>query len=112
MLPREKRITNTRDYQRVYQKGSFFSARLANINLIPNRSTMTRLGIVVTKKVAAKATERNLIKRRFREAARTLYDLLPAGYDIVVTIKGGSQKADFAEIEKELKEAFTKVGNK
>jgi ribonuclease P protein component len=110
MLPREKRITNTRDYQRVYQKGSFFSARLANINILPNRSDMARLGIVVTKKVAAKATERNLIKRRFREVSRTLYDQLPAGYDIVVTIKGGAEKAEFTEIEKELKEVFAKVG--
>jgi ribonuclease P protein component len=109
MLPREKRITSTRDYQRVYQKGSFFSARLANVNVLPNRSDMARLGIVVTKKVAAKATARNLIKRRFREAARSLYDLLPSGYDIVVTIKGGADSAEFAEIEKELKEVFAKL---
>lgn len=110
MLPREKRITSTRDYKRVYQKGSFFSARLANINLLPNRSTLSRLGIVVTKKVAPKATDRNLVKRRFREVSRSLYDLLPAGYDIVVTIKPGASRVPFTEMERELKEVFAKVG--
>lgn len=109
MLPREKRLTNTRDYKRVYQKGSFFSAKLCNINFIVNKTSKSRLGIVVNKKVSLKATVRNKIKRRFREVSRTFYDILPSGYDVVVTLKPGADKADFKEIENEIKLVFEKV---
>jgi ribonuclease P protein component len=109
MLPREKRLTNTRDYKRVYQKGSFFSAQLCNINYIANKTSTSRLGVVVNKKVSLKSTVRNKIKRRFREVSREFYDLLPPGFDVVVTLKPGAEKAEFKEIEKEIKAVFEKV---
>lgn len=111
MLPREKRIRDTRDFKRIYQKGSFFGSGLFSVNVLRGRSENTRLGIVVSKKVEPKATKRNLLKRRFRSAAVKLYDELPAGYDVVVNIKPKAGKADFAEIEKELSAAFGKVGD-
>lgn len=112
MLPREKRLTDTRDFKRVYQKGSFFKARLANANFLPNRMSVARLGIVVGKKISLKATVRNKVKRRFREVSKKLYDLLPAGYDVILTVKSGAEKAEFAEIEKELKEVLSGVAKK
>jgi ribonuclease P protein component len=41
------------------------------------------VGIVVGKRTG-KATVRNRVKRRIREAARTLYPSLPLGHDIIV----------------------------
>lgn len=106
MLPKEKRLANTNDYKRVYQKGSFFSSRLLVINYLANKTSASRLGIVVTKKVAPKAVDRNKVKRKFREASRSLYDVLPAGYDVVVNIKKSATSAPFTEIKKEISEAF------
>lgn len=112
MLPKDKRLRDTRDFKRVYQKGSFFSVSTFSINFLPNRSQITRLGVVISKKTEAKATKRNLLKRRFREAAQKLYGTLPSGYDVVITIKEKAKSADFAQIEKELSFAAGKMKEK
>lgn len=112
MLPREKRVRNERDFKRIYQKGSFFSVGSFSVNYLPNRMSLSRLGIVVSKKTEPKATDRNRAKRRFREAARRLYDVLPAGYDVIVTVKKSGRGKNFTEIEKEISEAFKKIGPK
>lgn len=83
---------------------------LFSVNALPNRTTNTRLGIVISKKVAAKAVERNLLKRRFRDAGARLYEKLPSGYDVVVNIKPKAKEVDFSEIERELGATFGKVG--
>jgi ribonuclease P protein component len=109
VLPKEKRIRSSRDFKRVYSRGSFFSVGTAAINFLPNRMSISRLGIVVSKKVEQKAVLRNKLKRQFREAASKLYGTLPAGYDVVVTVKADPRKIQFSEIEKKVEEAFGKL---
>ena len=111
MLAKEKRLRDTRDFKRVYTKGSFFGSGLFSMNSLKNRSDFSRLGIVVSKKTEPKATQRNLLKRRFRSVAAKLYDSLPKGYDIVVSIKPKAKNSEFSQIEKEIAEAFKKVGS-
>lgn len=110
MLPKKLRITNERDFKRVYQKGSFFSVNLFSLNYLPNKMPHTRLGVVITKKVAAKSVERNLLKRRFREAARKIYTEIPSGFDVIIVIKEKAKGVKFEEIEKELLAAVPRVG--
>lgn len=109
MLPKEKRLRNTRDFKRVYQKGSFFSVELFSINFMPNRQGSSRLGIVVTKKVEPKSTRRNQVKRKFREAARGLYEKIPAGFDVIITIKAPAKEADFEKIRGELEKVTGRI---
>lgn len=112
MLPSEKRIRNEREFKRVYTRGSFFSVGTFSLNYLPNRMSFSRLGIVVSKKAEPKATDRNKTKRQLREASRKLYDVLPSGYDVIVTVKKSIMRKSFADLEKEIKEAFKKVGAK
>jgi ribonuclease P protein component len=111
MLPKNQRLTSERDFKRVYQKGSFFSVDLFNINYLSNRLPYARLGIVITKKITSKSTERNLLKRRFREVARKIYAEIPSGFDVIIIIKGKAKEAKFEEIEKALLAAVPRVGN-
>jgi ribonuclease P protein component len=112
MLSREKRLLSTRDFKRVYHRGSFFGTSLFSLNFLPNRTQNSRLGFVISKKVEPKAVKRNLIKRRFRAAAARLYDSLPSGYDVVVNIKPKAKEVEFKAIEQEIKNAFTKITQK
>jgi ribonuclease P protein component len=112
MLPKEKRLRSEKDFKRVYQRGSFFSLRLFNINYAFNRLGFSRLAFVVNKKVAKKAVVRNEVKRRYREAFRQLYGTLPAGYDVVVTIKRESLGVKLDEISAEAKKVAEKMGPK
>lgn len=109
MLPKEKRLRNTKDFKRVYQKGSFFSVEFFSVNFLPNRSKQSRLGIVVTKKVEKGAVARNKIKRRFREASRSLYDAIPAGYDVIITVKPKAKEAEYKQIEQELRRVVSRI---
>jgi ribonuclease P protein component len=110
MLPKEKRLRDTRDFKRVYQKGSFFGSSLFTMSALPNRRDISRIGVVISKKVEPKATKRNLLKRRFRETIGKLYESLPAGYDVVVNIKSKAREADFKDIAPDIKAIFGKVG--
>ncbi len=110
MLPKEKRLRDTRDFKRVYSKGSFFSGRLLSINILENRLQISRVGVVITKKISKKAVGRNKLKRKTREAVHALYDSLPTGYDIIVNIKKEAESASVADFQKELAGLFGKVG--
>lgn len=111
MLPKEKRISLEKDFKRAYQKGSFFATPLFHVNYLVNNLGFSRLGIVISKKIEPKSVKRNQIKRKFREASRQLYDLLPKGYDFVINVKKSALDADFSEIKQEL-EKFAKTVKK
>ncbi len=49
----------------------------------------TRFGIVVSKQVAAKATDRNRIKRVLREAVKSCMPDVKDGYDVVLVALPG-----------------------
>jgi len=113
MLSREKRLVRGRDFDRVYQKGKRVHAKHFNLSFAPNNIALTRIGIVVGKKFSKKATERNRIKRVFREVAKENYGIFPRGFDFVIFVK----KTDGAEprhdiLRKEMLEALSKTGLK
>ena len=87
MLTRDKRLIKNRDFDRVYQKGKKCFAESFNLIFLPNRVSITRVGIVVGKKFSRKAVERNRTKRIFREAIRPVYSHIQPGYDIVIFVK-------------------------
>jgi len=65
------------------------------------RPLPTRLGITVTRKVG-KAHERNLIKRRLREAFRRHRHALPEGLDLVFIAKRSAVSASFDEVVRDV----------
>ena len=62
---------------------------------MPNDVARTRVGFVVSKRIAKHAVDRNYIKRLLSEAMRGLLPRLPGGIDIVVSAR---QKANTANL--------------
>lgn len=111
MLPREKRLVKGRDFERAYQKGKRVGARQFNINVLPNRQTYTRVGVVVGKKFSKKAVERNRAKRIFREAVKAIYDDIRQGQDIVIFVKNSdSTEPKLEALKTELKKVLGSAG--
>lgn len=110
MLSKDKRVRSAGDYKRIYSKGSFFSSRFFTVNYMTNRTQKTRIGFVVSKKATKKATERNKIKRQFRETARALYEEAPKGYDIVINIKKEALGIGHKELLAEIQNSFQRIG--
>jgi ribonuclease P protein component len=109
MLKRIYRITKDKEFQAIYRRGRFQSTALFSINYLPAKRDLSRIGIVVSKKITKKATERNLIKRRVREIARELHPRLKGNFDIIISVKKPVAEADFQEMKNTITKMFEKA---
>jgi ribonuclease P protein component len=99
MLQREHRLTDKRDFQRVFHQGQSFANRYLVLYYAKNRTHDTfRVGFSVSKKVG-KAVVRNRVKRLLREAFRLQKERIPKAYDLVVIARPSAADLDFEKIQ-------------
>jgi ribonuclease P protein component len=77
------RLKTIGEFRRVYNRGFHASSDRIGCYVSPNREARSRLGISVSRKYGS-SPERNLVKRRIREAFRRLRHGFPAPLDLVV----------------------------
>lgn len=87
MLPKKNRLTEEKDFKKVYSlsrpvRGSFLSLRK-----IKNYQEESRFGIVVPNYVVKKASRRNLIKRIIRAYLRKEMPSLSSGNDVIIKLE-------------------------
>jgi ribonuclease P protein component len=83
---RDFRLTGPSDYQRVFKRARRFSSSGFTILIRANDFEQPRLGLIVSKKCARRAVQRNKIKRQVRESFRQQLANL-GNFDIVVMAK-------------------------
>ena len=89
----------------VYQHGKTVRKTQMSLVFMPNERGFTRVAVVVSKKVAKSAVERNRIRRRVFEILRLNFDLVPKKNDyIFVVYSKAVGKMSFSELEKLLGE--------
>lgn len=135
MLPRDARLRRSRDFRTVYARArSFRGPRLVlyarpvkparNVSPTdpagPTASPAAgveppplRIGFSISKKVAKRAHERNLLKRRLREIVRIA--ILPKrvgsqAYDVVVVARSSAPAAEYLELLTEMVALFGQAG--
>ena len=109
MLVKKHRLKKKKDFAKVYKKGKGFTQDFLFLKAITNGLEESRIGIVVSTKVAKKATERNLIKRRLREIVRRKLKEIKPGLDIVIiTLKGINKETSFQAIEETINKLLLK----
>lgn len=84
---KKEHILKTRDFSKVYRKGS--SRRAGNLVLyrLPNGLEYSRIGFSISSKRAALATRRNRIRRVLREIFRLSKKDFKKGFDIVMVLR-------------------------
>lgn len=92
-MDRAHRLPKGPAFDRTYREGTVCSGPLLVLRVLEHNSGPTRWGFAVGKRISKKAVVRNRIRRRLREAARTLG--VPEGYDIVVNARGGTLEVDY-----------------
>ena len=108
-MPKKQRITRA-DFSTLSQvrqrrlSGVYFSASVSCEGSVG--SALPRYACVVSKKVAAHAVDRNLIKRYCREACRLLTTDTPSRCSFVFFAKKEAKGASFQEIQHDVKNLF------
>lgn len=112
MLPRTHRITK-HDCTNILSKGvsvytPYFSLRFIKNGPVEPRDSI--FGVIVSKKVAKTAVERNLLKRRTREIIRSFLKNIQPGFKTMVFISSAAKKLKKEDFLREIKAVFVKAG--
>lgn len=86
MLSAQNRLRKEKDFERVFKKGEKTKGDSLFLRFARNNLSQSRFGIVVSKKVSLKATERNRIKRKIGEDIREILPRVKKGWDVVVLV--------------------------
>ena len=105
MLSKKYRFHSRGGVKYLYQHGKTVRRAQMSLVFMPNEKGFTRVAVVVSKKVAKSAVERNKIRRKVFEALRVNFGLLPPKTDyIFVVYTRAVGKMKFTELEKLLGE--------
>ena len=105
-MRREQRLRSRKDFAAAYRTGRVQSNHLLVVRVAANGGTVSRFGFVVGKVVGG-AVVRNRIKRRLREAARTLN--VQPGFDIVIGARRTAAEADYNALCRSLRALLSRA---
>ena len=109
MLPKEYRLKRKKDFEGVFKKGKSRTGDFLILRVVKNNLKVSRIGVVVSRKVSKKAVLRNKTKRKLREAARADIKKMKPGYDLIFFTKKGIEKKSFSEIKKEVEKLIARA---
>lgn len=109
MLARQHRLTKEKDFEKIFKQGKAYYTKLLGVKILASQFRFNRFGIIISSKVSKKATERNRLKRRIRQAVRELDKKLKSGFDLAVIASPGFLKQDYEIIKGELEKIFREL---
>jgi|GEM_PF-1100428 ribonuclease P protein component len=104
---KEQRLLRRLEFTRTMDEGTKIVTPHMVVIGRRNDFPLSRIGFIVSKKLGG-AVERNRVRRRLRELFRNLPHK-PQGLDIVVIARGHAADADFAVLERSLREGLEKL---
>ena len=110
MLAKPDRLHTDRDYARLFAKGKAFHGRGVTVKVFKSGIAKSKIGFVVSTKVAKKANVRNVIKRRMREIVREYLSTLAPGYDVAFMARSEVKDLDFSALRTAMVEVMKKAG--
>lgn len=107
-LDRNSRLTTSSEFSYVFADASAIHTQSFTILTRSSQQTLSRIGLVISKKNVARAVARNQLKRIIRESFRTHRELLPK-VDIIVLAKRGADKKNNQELFGDLLKGWQKL---
>lgn len=110
MLPKHYRLIGGGDFGEVLRRGQRARGGFLDAKIKKTANAYPRVGFLVTKKVAKKATARNKLKRQLRGAMRHYVLELKGGIDVIVIARETILGKTFLEMKLELGKVLRKGG--
>ena len=109
-LSKKQRLTKASLFREAFAQKRSFVGRLMVLWLREGEGASLRLGVVTSKKVSKRAVDRNLGRRRLREAFRANRSKFSGDVDVVIIARRNILAATPAEVEAELLWIASKMG--
>lgn len=110
MLPRAYRLSDHQEIREVFRFGKRANGSLFSFIFLRNTSPVSRFAVIVSKKVAPRAVDRNRMKRLVREAVHhRLLQLAPGYVGIILLSKKLSGKIAFQTVSPDIEALFRRV---
>ncbi|KKR91917.1 MAG: Ribonuclease P protein component [Parcubacteria group bacterium GW2011_GWC2_42_12] len=109
MLVKSHRLVKQKDFEKVFKQGRPYYTKFLGAMILANQLDFNRFGIVISSKVSKKATERNKLKRRIKQAIRGLDKKLKSGLDLAIMARPCFINQEYKIVAGELERIFTKL---
>ena len=109
-LPKKNRLRLKKDFQDVKKNNLILNTPLFGVSYMKVDSNQPLIGFVISKKISAKAVERNKLKRKLSEAVRTLLPQINKNYKIIFLGKRELKEASFADISNQVESSLKSIG--
>ncbi len=104
-----QKITQTKEYDRVFKNGKKFSGTFLKIHILKTAANKGKNGIIISRRIKG-SVRRNRYKRLLREVFRLNQHEFAAGVEVVVVLFKKTEKDSYAVMEDEIKRLMSKAG--
>jgi ribonuclease P protein component len=108
---KKAKLIKTDEFSSVFNFRKRISAKFLALHYQPNQIGHARLGLVVGKKIAKRAVDRNYMRRVLREFFR-IHQHEISHVDLVIRVQKKFDKEDFIQIEQEFTMLIVKINQR
>jgi len=108
-MPETYRLQHAKDFDSVFKNGRGVGEDGLFLKLTRTGLLVSRFGIVISKKVSAKAVERNHMRRLLKEAIRVYSQDIKKGVDAVLVVQPSFQAKNLSQTKAVVEKLFRKA---
>ncbi len=106
MLSKKNRISNRQLLKKLYEKGKQYKNNNFIFKFLPSIEPISKFAVVVSKKVAPKAVDRNKLRRQIYDCIHKNIDLLKTDIVSIIIVKSNVTEAEFEDLNKGIVDFF------
>jgi ribonuclease P protein component len=110
MLPKKHRISQKKDFAKIFRRAKFFPGRFFLLRSVENNLELSRFAIIIPKTFSKKAVIRNKIRRQVYSIVQKEMIKINPGFDNLFTIKKQTDLTNFLDCEKDILILLKKAG--